>query len=50
MKVLKAALLGFALLTAGNAAQAQNEQFQPVLSNRVGFDGPTASIIFRGAP
>ena len=36
MRALKSALLGVALVAAATAAQAQNEQFIPVLSYRVG--------------
>ena len=36
MKAMKSALLGIALLAAAAAASAQNEQFIPVLSYRVG--------------
>ena len=36
MKALKSALLGVALVAVAAAAQAQNEQFIPVLSYRVG--------------
>ncbi len=36
MKAVKAALAGLALLPAASAAQAQSEQFIPILSYRVG--------------
>ena len=36
MKAIKSALLGIALLAAATAVQAQNEQFIPILSYRVG--------------
>ena len=49
MKLLKAALLGMALLTAGTAAQAQNEQFIPVLSYRVGPYAAGGSGYYGGA-
>ena len=36
MKAVKSALLGIALFAAATAASAQNEQFIPILSYRVG--------------
>ena len=49
MKALKAALLSIALLAAAGAAQAQNEQFIPVLSYRVGPYAAGGSGYFGGA-
>ncbi len=49
MKAIKSALLGLALLTAASAASAQNEQFIPVLSYRVGPYAAGGSGYFGGA-
>ena len=49
MKAMKAALLGLALLAAASAAEAQNEQFIPILSYRVGPYAAGGSGYFGGA-
>src|SRR5436190_349566 len=49
MKALKSALWGIALLAAAGAAEAQNEQFIPVLSYRVGPYAAGGSGYFGGA-
>ena len=49
MKALKSALLGVALVAVAAAAQAQNEQFIPVLSYRVGPYAAGGSGYFGGA-
>jgi branched-chain amino acid transport system substrate-binding protein len=49
MKALKSALLGIALFAATAAAQAQNEQFIPVLSYRVGPYAAGGSGYYGGA-
>jgi branched-chain amino acid transport system substrate-binding protein len=49
MKAIKSALLGIALLAAANAVQAQNEQFIPVLSYRVGPYAAGGSGYYGGA-
>ena len=49
MKALKSALLGVALVAAATAAQAQNEQFIPVLSYRVGPYAAGGSGYYGGA-
>src|SRR5256885_108458 len=49
MNVMKSALWGLALLTAATAAQAQNEQFLPVLSYRVGPYAAGGSGYYGGA-
>ena len=48
MKALKAALAGLALLTAASTAQAQTEQFVPILSYRVGPYAAGGSGYFGG--
>jgi branched-chain amino acid transport system substrate-binding protein len=48
MKSLKLALMGLALLTAASAAQAQKEQFIPILSYRVGPYAAGGSGYFGG--
>src|SRR6266853_2100977 len=49
MKAMKSALLGIALCAAASAAQAQNEQFIPVLSYRVGPYAAGGSGYYGGA-
>src|SRR3981189_180068 len=49
MKSLKAVLLGIALLATGTAAVAQNEQYLPVLSYRVGPYAAGGSGYYGGA-
>ena len=49
MKAIKSALLGLALLAAAGGAQAQNEQFIPVLSYRVGPYAAGGSGYYGGA-
>ena len=49
MKAIKSALLGAALLVAATAASAQNEQFVPVLSYRVGPSAAGGSGYYGGA-
>src|SRR5436853_7361025 len=49
MKAMTSALLGVALLAATTAVQAQNEQFVPVLSYRVGPYAAGGSGYFGGA-
>jgi len=49
MKAIKSALLGLALLAAAGGVQAQNEQFIPVLSYRVGPYAAGGSGFFGGS-
>ena len=49
MKQLKSALVALALVTAATAAQAQNEQYLPVLSYRVGPYAAGGSGYYGGA-
>ena len=49
MKAIKSALLGLALLAAAGGVQAQNEQFIPVLSYRVGPYAAGGSGYYGGA-
>ncbi len=49
MKAVKSALAGLALLTAATVAQAQSEQFIPILSYRVGPYAAGGSGYFGGA-
>src|SRR6266705_1650821 len=49
MKALTSALLGIALFAAASAASAQNEQFIPVLSYRVGPYAAGGSGYYGGA-
>jgi branched-chain amino acid transport system substrate-binding protein len=49
MKAIKAVLLGIALLAAASAASAQNEQYIPVLSYRVGPYAAGGSGYYGGA-
>ena len=49
MKAIKSALLGIALFAAATAVEAQNEQFIPVLSYRVGPYAAGGSGYFGGA-
>src|SRR5947207_15803975 len=49
MKAMTSALLGVALVAAASAASAQNEQFVPVLSYRVGPYAAGGSGYFGGA-
>src|SRR5207249_11158180 len=49
MKALKSALCGIALLAAAGVAEAQNEQFIPVLSYRVGPYAAGGSGYYGGA-
>ena len=49
MKPLKSLLLGLAIIAAAGAVQAQNEQFIPVLSYRVGPYAAGGSGYYGGA-
>ena len=49
MKMIKGALAGLAMLAAASAAQAQSEQFIPILSYRVGPYAAGGSGYFGGA-
>ena len=49
MKAIKSALLGIALLAAAARGEAQNEQFIPVLSYRVGPYAAGGSGYYGGA-
>ena len=49
MKAVKSALLGLALLGVASTAMAQNEQFIPILSYRVGPYAAGGSGYFGGA-